>query len=166
MYEQEFIPKIFGIQPGLFDSDFMSYNFGPYSDKLAKSIIELLTHERITMIYEKKNDGSKNNSLRINNQNSFYYDDKLDQNSTLNYKVFKISDNDSNLAILENIKNQFDADKTDINFEIFKKELETFAAKMCNTNINNILKYVYEKYPQFTNQSLIKDEILSTKENE
>ena len=162
LFIKEFIGIVFkGEQINLFEEDlFVGDNFGPFSRDVAKSIAELKIQNKIEIedkvVYEKKEIIS--NDLT---NNFFDEDNYLDGIYTKNYKIFHLTDSDENNLTIDRIKKIFNDNQG--NFDDFEKQFKLFSKKMCDTNINNILRYVYEKYPDYIGKSIIKDSVLSKK---
>lgn len=152
LFNEEIAPRLKEI--GL-DSDmlpeFISYNFGPFSKDVYEQIelfkgigflqvTDLKAKEELIeaddweeMPYDK---GVSNSGFQINDDKRYY-----------KYQMLKLGE--------EYVKSKIIEDITDAQLDIllqFKRKINSLSPKQ-------ILRYVYTKYPQYTNNSLIKDEV-------
>ena len=161
LFIKEFIKTVFndGKQINLFEENFFEgNNFGPFSKDIAKSITELEIQNKIEI---KNKMGYKDQEIISNDlTNNFFDEDNYsDGIYTKNYKIFSLVNSPDNDLTISKIKQIFS--ESNGNFDYFIEEFKLFCEKMCNTNINNILRYVYQKYPNYIEKSIIKDSVLS-----
>ncbi len=152
LFNEEIAPRLKEI--GL-DSDmlpeFISYNFGPFSKDVYEQIelfkgigflqvTDLKAKEELIeaddweeMPYDK---GVSNSGFQINDDKRYY-----------KYQMLKLGE--------EYVKSKIIEDITDAQLDI----LLQFKRKITSLSPKQILRYVYTKYPQYTNNSLIKDEV-------
>ncbi|MGL6124960.1 MAG: hypothetical protein ACRC1F_00510 [Metamycoplasmataceae bacterium] len=158
LFMKEFIVEMSKIQTSLYD-DFEGNNFGPYSKKLASAISELTIQNKIN-VEEREISNDDLNTINVDSK-SFYDEDTFsDTIFTKSYKVFTIVDNEENEKTMTKIKSLFKKEE----YDDFLPKFKNFCKIICNANINNILRYIYENFPQYTGKSIIKEEILNDKE--
>jgi hypothetical protein len=131
--------------------EFFSWNFGPFSSQVYEDLNFFILRQFISTS-NSKNDISPESVEELN--------EWIDSSG-----IEVISNNE-----IEYLEEEFQLTKKGIDWvgknlynELSnnqKKILQDFKAKMQITPIKAILRYVYEKYPEYTNRSIIKDKIL------
>lgn len=140
------------------DDYFISYNYGPYSQKLD---LALAFYEDKKIIIIEEDEKSHNNFLIENNQmieDNENWNDKLLQINK-KFRIYKL--NEEYIDYFRKTKNKISQlIEIEDKIEIWWNEFKKFVDFMNSNDINTILRYVYKKYPNFTKNSLIKDEVI------
>ena len=142
-------------QKGL-DSDnlpeFISYNFGPFSKDLYDQI-EFFSGIKFIKVQDvnELNEISKiDNIVEKEFIDEYFEDDELKtENKYLEYSITDIGTGFVEKELLPNLN----ADQLDL--------MRSFKRKITEISIKRLLYYVYTRYPKYTENSLIKDEVLN-----
>lgn len=135
LYEKECQKHLNQIrEPNLFDSDFNFYahHYGPFSKDLYKYLKNLKTFGMITI----ENENNIEDENIVEKETQYYITEE--GIATVHEEIFQIQ--------------KFNQIEMDI-LDAFKKEYN-------NMNLNDLIKFVYDKYPDYTNNSKIKDKVL------
>jgi uncharacterized protein YwgA len=119
-------------EPNLFDFDFFPHHYGPFSKELYKHLKNLKTFGMITI------------------ENESHIEDENCVDKETQYCITQ----DGILTVQEEILQQQRINQLEIEM------LNTFKKEYNNMNLNELIKLVYEKYPDYTNNSKIKDKVL------
>lgn len=137
------------------DLDFIPYDFGPYSKSVDQTLMFFGGAGIVKISIIKKNF----NNLGIDGVlDSDNLKDELlfTRDKMFHYKLSPKYENDF-LNTKEEISKLF-CNKEQEKF--FWNEFENFVKRINKTNINKILFYVYTKYPDYAENSIIKDKVL------
>ena len=151
LFEKQIVPSLKNIDTESLP-DFVSYNFGPFSKELYQQL-ELFKGIGFVEIDEKE---FENGMVDVDNvvESEFIdecFEDENEEKQYYTYKIYNITD--IGCGYVEN------KILGEVNEEQMKL-LEKFKKKITDISINQLLYYVYSKYPEYTDKSLIKDEVL------
>lgn len=131
---------------------FMAYNFGPFSKDVYEQV-ELFKGIKFIQVTNQK--ASEEMAEVDDLEESAFIDEMKNRGYVLNAdgKYYKYS-------ILSKGENYIEDMIMPYISEEQKQILESFKTKITSLSPKQILKYVYTKYPEFAENSLIKDEVL------
>jgi uncharacterized protein len=119
-------------EANLFDFDFFPHHYGPFSKELYKHLKNLKTFGMITI--ENESYPEDENFIEKESQ----YCITQDGIATIHEEIFQAQRiNQIEMEILETFKKEYNA-----------------------MNLNELIRLVYEKYPEYTNNSKIKEKVL------
>lgn len=119
-------------EPNLFDFDFFPHHYGPFSKELYKHLKNLKTFGMITI--ENESHTEDENFIEKETQ----YCIAQEGIATIHEEIFQTQRiNKIEMEILDSFKKEYNG-----------------------MNLNELIKLVYEKYPEYTNNSKIKDKVL------
>lgn len=132
--------------------EFFSYNYGPFSKDIYQQLdlFKSIDFIRVEDTCSEEELSSADNMI----ENEFVdecYEGDIELKPENNYWIYKITDKGCGFVeseLLPNIKDEH------------KNLLERFKRKITDMPIRKLLYYVYTKYPEYTDKSLIKDEVL------
>jgi len=132
--------------------EFFAYNYGPFSKDIYQQLdlFKSINFIEIEDMYTDEELSSADNMI----ENEFVdecYEGDVELKSENNYWIYKIADKGSGFVeseLLPNIQEQH------------KILLEQFKKKITDMPIKKLLYYVYTQYPEYTDKSLIKEEVL------
>lgn len=133
--------------------EFFSYNYGPFSKDIYQQLdlFKGIKFIEIEDIYIDDELSSVDNMM----ENEFVdecYEGDVELKIENNYRIYKIADKGSGFVeseLLPNIEMQH------------RILLEQFKKKITDMSIKKLLYYVYTTYPDYTDKSLIKEEVLN-----
>ena len=151
------------------DGDFIACNFGPYSKDIdfALSLYEsskIINTTTIETKYSKESIDFNSNYKEKNAKKYIHLDDDnwKDQNLWNEKKFFCYELNSKYIPeFKETIKKISSLFADEIISNQFWVQFKLFVEKINETDINKILFYVYNKYPNYTTKSLIKKKVLN-----
>lgn len=127
-------------------ADFEAYNFGPFSRKVYKAVETLSAAEIIT-------DSSQ---LSSNDMDTWEaraaIDEAADGGNPYTTRKFELT---------ERGWRYFNALKSEVGTENLE-ELSSFKGQFARLPLRQLVRYVYQRYEQFTTKSLIRDQVLGT----
>lgn len=134
--------------------DFFAYNYGPFSKDLYDQIelfsgIGFINVKDLSVAVADEMSGMDN--IIEKEFIDECYEDEDEYKSENNFWEYRITDKGSGFIEQELIKN-ISSEQMDI--------LKQFKRKITEIPIKQLLYYVYTKYPKYTENSLIKDEVL------
>ncbi len=131
---------------------FYPYNFGPFSKDLYEQIelFKNIKFIRETNINEQEDMGEINFEETPFIDEIWQEEDYASDNKYMQYKLDYKGIEFVDQELINKLNNGQ------------KKLLENFKTQITSTPIKQILYYVYSKYPQFTKNSLIKNEVLGS----
>ena len=132
--------------------EFFAYNYGPFSKDIYQQLdlFKSINFIEIEDMYTDEELSSADNMI----ENEFVdecYEGDVELKTENNYWMYKIADKGSGFVeseLLPNIEEQH------------KVLLEQFKKKITDMPIKKMLHYVYTQYPEYTDKSLIKEEVL------
>lgn len=133
--------------------EFFAYNYGPFSKDIYQQLdlFKSINFIKIEDIYSEEELASVDNMI----ENEFVdecFEGDIELKTESNYWLYRIADEGSGFVeseLLPNIK------------EEHQRLLEQFKRKITDMPIKKLLHYVYTKYPEYTDKSLIKEEVLN-----
>lgn len=154
LFEKQIVPAL--KERGL-ESDklpeFFAYNYGPFSKDIYQQLdlFKSINFIKIEDMYSEEELASVDNMI----ENEFVdecFEGDIELKTESNYWLYRIADEGSGFVeseLLPNIK------------EEHQSLLEQFKRKITDMPIKKLLHYVYTKYPEYTDKSLIKEEVLN-----
>lgn len=132
--------------------EFFAYNYGPFSKDIYQQLdlFKSINFIEVEDMYSDEELSCADNMI----ENEFVdecYEGDIELKIENNYWIYKIADKGSGFVeseLLPNIK------------EEHRILLEQFKRKITDMPIRKLLYYVYTKYPEYTDKSLIKEEVL------
>jgi len=149
IFNKEILSKISKPNEKIIINDFEAYKFGPFSKSLYEQVALFTSLEFIKVDTDKKLEELAN--LDNFEEDNFEADNFQLNESNLMY-IYKIKKNG-----IEYVENEI---IPHLNNEAVVTKLEKFKNKINEISIKNLLFYVYNKYPDYTKKSIIKDEVL------
>lgn len=136
------------------DFGFSPYNYGPYSKKIYEAIDFLETRGIIEIDFStniNESDFDLENFLNLANENESSFDVSDEE---IRVEVFLSTK--PGIAIMKDKEKLFSwVSLSDNQRHIISK----FKTQMVNARLKDILRYVYEKYPKYSEKSLIKNQL-------
>jgi uncharacterized phage-associated protein len=132
--------------------EFFAYNYGPFSKDIYQQLdlFESINFIQINDTYSDEELSSVDNM----SENEFVdecYEGNVELKTENNYRVYRITDEGSGYV---------ESELLPVIEEQHKILLEQFKKKITDMPIKKLLHYVYTKYPEYTDKSLIKEEVL------
>jgi DNA-binding PadR family transcriptional regulator len=124
------------------EAEFRSHNFGPFSSKLYQAVDMLAA----AGLLEDSSD------LGSSTEDSWEAQTLIGGNPSDPYAT-------RNFALTDKGRRYFDALKKEVP-ESYIKDLTEFKDRFASLPLRRLVRFVYEKYPDYTDKSLIRDEIL------
>lgn len=124
-------------------ADFRSYRFGPFSSKVYKAVDTLVAADIVRDSAKK----SEDNSDRWESVSALMEEGDLDPYTTRDFMLTERG-NDYYQALLRELPASAE------------QILSDFKKRFASLPLRQLVRYVYERYPQFTDKSEIRDEIL------
>lgn len=136
--------------------EFFAYNYGPFSKDIYQQLdlFKSINFIKIEDISSEEELSSVDNMI----ENEFVdecFEGDIELKTESNYWLYRIADEGCGFVeseLLPNIKKEH------------QSLLEQFKRKITNMPIKKLLHYVYTKYPEYTDKSLIREEVLSLKQ--
>lgn len=133
--------------------EFFAYNYGPFSKDIYQQLdlFKSINFIKIEDIYAEEELSSVDNII----ENEFVdecFEGDIELKTESNYWLYRIADEGTGFVeseLLPNIR------------EEHQSLLEQFKRKITDMPIKKLLHYVYTKYPEYTDKSLIKEEVLN-----
>lgn len=124
--------------------NFEAHNFGPYSQQIFEDLEFLIEYEFVKKEYE---------NAKIENDNDFWRDvatdeEKLAQSENIAYKITDLG------------KKFIESGELGSLSSTQKNLLSEFKSRCQRVSLNDLIQYVYQKYPKYTVNSKIKDKYL------
>jgi len=126
--------------------EFEAYNFGPYSDEIYEDI-EMLKEENLLDVVRER----YNYYAEAADRHESISRADLEDSTEADVEIFSLSSNGEKIGKLI-FENELSEEERNKLVEIKKK--------YNSIPLHKLLKYVYEKYPEVTTESLIKDKVL------
>jgi hypothetical protein len=154
LFEKEIYKDFCKDNASQIDFGFSPYNYGPYSKKIYEAIDFLEIKGIIDIAFStniNESDFDLENFLNLANENESNFDVSEEE---IRVEVF-LSTN-SGIAIMKDKNKQFSWVALSDNQ---KHIVSKFKTQMVNARLKDILRYVYEKYPKYSEKSLIKNQL-------
>lgn len=155
IFEKEILPCL---KNKTYDSPaFFAYNYGPYSKDISENIrffhnIKFI--DETVLDYDKP---QKAVEEEIYDESDWLFDDINSVNENESIKEYSYFLTQIGLKyVKENLLNLYDSED--------KKLLQQFKKKICSMPLSGIIDYVYHKYEDMTEKSLIRDKVLGEKQ--
>lgn len=156
LFKKEFLKNIWKMQDSNDESDdFIAYNYGPYSKDIDYALSFYISKN---IVHEEIKDSQNTNTFILDNHDD---DNWKDVENLRNKKIYKFCLNKNQIKNYEDVKNKLSSTLSKEEANIFWEEFQKFVRKINETKIEQILFYVYKKYPEYTKNSFIKDEVLN-----
>lgn len=157
LFNKEIVPLLKTKQP-LFDigslPEFIAYNYGPFSKDVYEqvSLFQNINFIKVENLKASEEMGEVDDwEEPLSRDDFFEISDQYDQQVDGRYMEYSLGLSGKQYVESELINN--------VSIEQ-RQLLENFKTRITTTPIKNILRYVYLKYPEMTENSLIKDEVL------
>lgn len=130
-------------------ADFEAYNFGPFSRKVYEAVETLSAAEIIT-------DSAQ---LSSNDMDTWEARAAIDEATDTGNPYSGNPYTTRNFELTERGWRYFNALKSEVGTENLK-ELSSFKGQFARLPLRQLVRYVYQRYEQFTTKSLIRDQVL------
>ena len=134
--------------------DFIPYNYGPFSKELYEQVefFSGINFIQVKDLYEDEEMSNIDNIVEKEFIDECYKDDDDETKSENNFWEYSITDIGSNF-VEDELLDKIEGEQLEL--------LKQFKKKITEMSIKQLLYYVYKRYPEYTEKSIIKDEVLS-----